>query len=167
MRAIFGDRRCHEPPFSQGSMARTPPGQHGSYGTLYEAPRPSSLFVHRWSLQLCQQPSPKGSRWASQLDEGGPAAQIRRAIEALGVCMIRTSSPEAKSRVREALRDAPGSAAHDDEAQGLRTIEGAISFVSGKFVPCLEDRRTRPPLDGIDVLRSVDGYDFGGHPKRA
>jgi hypothetical protein len=95
--------------------------------------RPLSLCADR-AFHFTGSP-PTGTRKASRLDEGGPTALIRSAIEAPGNGMIRARFPEAKKGgVEEALRDAPGSATHDVEAQGHRTQGGQL-FRVGQVRP--------------------------------
>ncbi len=100
-----------------------------------------------------------------------PKTQIGRALEELGVRMIRARSPQAKGRVERAFRTMQDRLVKGMRLAGVRTLAEARRHLREHFVPRWNQTWAIDPQETPDLHRPADGLDldaiFSHQDKRA
>lgn len=115
---------------------------------------PLALYVDKDSIYRVNDPL---AQEAGRQRGRPPQTQFGRAMEHLGVKVICAHSPQAKGRVERVNATLQDRLVKALRLAGISTIAAANRFLEQRFVRAFNARFARPPADGVDVHRPVEG----------
>ena len=121
----------------------------GAWVGLHGIPR--SLYVDRDSIYRSDREATVEEELAGQ----APLTQFGRAMDRLGVTLIKAHSPQAKGRVERKNRTFQDRLPKELRLAGISTIEVANRFLETRFLPELNRRETVAARDKSDAHRRV------------
>jgi transposase len=127
--------------------------------------RPQSFYTDKASLfrttEKRRRDEPGVEKDAVEL----PPTQIGRALRELNITWIGAHSPQAKGRIERFFQTAQDRLVKGLQAEGVKTLEQANTYLEQEFLVWWEQTRTVKPARSDDAHRPLEqGHDLLAHP---